>query len=158
MHRRVNTNTGKGEHDHEHLGSNLQPESGQSGLLQRGGPATEPLGLAAWHMVSIPVGLYTGSGADLQFQAGEQTVYSSSTAADVSIPYVFFRVERPAISIAQELCLARYCGSLTTFFSFVAASALHYALPRLTLPCSSQTIRRVTFLSNKASNPVTEAQ
>jgi len=84
------------------LGSNLQPKSGQSGLLQRGGPTTEPLGLAAWHMVSIPVGLYSGSGANLEFEAGEQTVYSSSTQVDVVFPAICFALDRPAISIAQE--------------------------------------------------------
>src|SRR6185295_4570135 len=61
--------------------------------------------MAARHLVSISLGSYSRSGANLEFEAGEQTAYSPSTEADVSSPrFLFhFEVDRPAVSIAQQL-------------------------------------------------------
>src|SRR6187551_4009479 len=55
--------------------------------------------MAARHLVSISLGSYSRSGANLEFKAGEQTAYSPSTQTDVSSPAFSFPFRsRPASS------------------------------------------------------------
>src|SRR6476660_231547 len=46
--------------------------------------------MAARHLVSISLGSYSGSGANLDCKAGEPTAYSPSTETDVSSPRFLF--------------------------------------------------------------------
>src|SRR5689334_25234018 len=73
--------------------------------------------MAARHLVSISLGSYSGSGANLEFKAGKQAACSPSTETDVSsLRFRFhFELDRASNSIARELRAARYRGSRTTF-------------------------------------------